>query len=602
MRWSVAATLVVLACGGAPSARAPANAPPLGVCDGFDALRDLQSSLRTPSSFGASSDLYFLIDADEELGWLALVRKKLPRDHDLVPKLETLTHVLEDRRSKIASSVHAVEDTYERTEAALEATAKCGAIDLNNPAKLPSGEIDEKVRKKNETIAASTTCEQSRRLFESVASLNLSSEISSRSIAVQLREVRLDGDRAPVRDRLSATLKAHAEALHAFRALVAPSVEEQDPALVALTRTRDDVIGQLTASIVRCVERSSDLDRIVGAKVDPRRVTLTVRPKWTGVLASLPHEESFGSGFVVRWRDRRGVVETRVVTNNHVIDGAFDADIVADDDSGRKTTGTLVQSNPHDDIAILKIDSASFTDGLAFRLAPVHEQDLVTAAGFPGLGVRPSFQITKGTVSNAKFALTSNTDPLATYLQHTAPIDAGNSGGPLLDADGLLIGMNTLKVVGRENVGLAVPAPRILRALLRAEQPVEFDTRHAEASCNTIISALSALQPAGQAMSRFGLELFEWHTAAQGSTDAATYRSRVRDWTETPVNNARLRIYGAARVLVEQDGGVRPYTTCKDVAPAKTPGSWVATLPTRKGSHALRFAEEHGVVRLVGID
>jgi S1-C subfamily serine protease len=363
-------------------------------------------------------------------------------------------------------------------------------------------------------------------------------------------------------------------------------------------------------------------ERVVGGPVEPRRVTVTVRPKWTGALAELPHPEAFGSGFIVRWRSATGVVETRIVTNNHVMAGAFEADIVPGDrdkDHGRSRApcnrapagcrdgaawhATLVQANPHDDVAILKLDgdaASAFSEGIGFRLTPAREEEPVVAAGFPGVGVEPSFQVSRGSVSNAAFGADPNTEgAMRALVQHTAPIDPGNSGGPLLDADGQLLGMNTFKIVGRDNVGLAIPTPRIQEALLRSERRALFDAKNAEGSCNAAVAALASPHPAGEAMSRFGLSVFVWTEAQPRHDERVDYKDEVRGQPSTPVDLARLTAYAAVRAAVERERGVRPYEVCEGLKPGAERGTFVATFHTRAGKrHALVLGEEHGALRV----
>ena len=85
------------------------------------------------------------------------------------------------------------------------------------------------------------------------------------------------------------------------------------------------------------------------------------------------------------------------------------------------------------------------------------EDEDIVAAGFPGLQNKPSWQMTRGSVSNAYLTLP---DEKRTFIQHTAAIDPGSSGGPLLhkkDGKYEVLGLNTLKAFTRDRVGIAVP-------------------------------------------------------------------------------------------------------------------------------------------------
>lgn len=150
-----------------------------------------------------------------------------------------------------------------------------------------------------------------------------------------------------------------------------------------------------------------------------------------------------GSGFAV---DRR-----HILTNAHVIDGAMKVAVVSD----RVTLpAEVVFSDPHNDIAMLRVAEdleavAQFRDGLDIHLG----EDIVVL-GFPLQGLLGSGpQVTAGNVS-ALCGMGSDTS----VIQFTAPIASGNSGGPILDSSGLVIGivhssLNTERV--RQGGGVA---------------------------------------------------------------------------------------------------------------------------------------------------
>jgi S1-C subfamily serine protease len=603
-----ASALVALAaaCGGAPQgARAPEMDPELAeACRAFDPLTDLYAALESPAAFGASTDLVYLVQIDQELGYLEPARTSVAAGSAVGKELASLDAALRARRDAVASALAEVDASYEAAEEVLAATRP----------------------------AFAKTTDAAARLWATARAVDLTSDVSASSVAAQLMELRLDSTRGPLRDRLASALKKHAALLEHFHALAAPKdVDEgSSPSWAALSETVATSLRKVSRA---CVGTMRESDRVVGGPAEPRRVTVVVRPKWTGKLAQLPHAEEFGSGFVVRWKNAQGKVETRIVTNNHVMDGAFEAEIAFEEEATRgKLTASLVRASPTDDVAVLRVDPGSegaFGPGLAFRLAPAREEEEIVAAGFPGIGVKPSFQVSKGTVSNAKFGVEDpDASLLEAYIQHTAPIDPGNSGGPLLDATGHLLGMNTFKVVGRENVGLAIPASRIQIALLRAEERRAFGARLAEATCNAVVGALASSRPAPQAISRMGLALYDWAESRQGSVESARWRAVVegqahgQEVVDNPSEEARLRAYGSLRAAVEDDDGVRPFEACFDVRPKEhtpkehsiggnsiggtsaggTTGAYLAKFKTRTGTHELELAEEHGLLRVVAFE
>ncbi len=133
-----------------------------------------------------------------------------------------------------------------------------------------------------------------------------------------------------------------------------------------------------------------------------------------------------GSGFAV---DRR-----HILTNAHVIEGTSKITVVSD----RVTLpAEVIFSDPHNDIAMLRVTedleaAAQFRDGIEIHLG----EDIVVL-GFPLQGLLGSGpQVTAGNISSL-CGLGSDTG----VIQFTAPIASGNSGGPILDASGLVIGI-----------------------------------------------------------------------------------------------------------------------------------------------------------------
>lgn len=157
---------------------------------------------------------------------------------------------------------------------------------------------------------------------------------------------------------------------------------------------------------------------------------------------------SLGSGFLI---DKSGYV----VTNNHVIDGADEIAVVLHDE--RKFVAKVVGHDPKTDLALLKINSnsdlpfVSFGDSDKARVG-----DWVLAIGNPlGLGGT----VTAGIVSARGRDIRSG--PYDDYIQTDAPINRGNSGGPLFNLGGEVIGINTAILSpsgGSIGIGFAVPS------------------------------------------------------------------------------------------------------------------------------------------------
>jgi serine protease Do len=139
--------------------------------------------------------------------------------------------------------------------------------------------------------------------------------------------------------------------------------------------------------------------------------------------------QALGSGFVIS-------EDGYIVTNNHVIEGADE--ILIEFRTGETLEAALIGTDPNTDIALLKVEAdaglpfVTFGDSEAMRVG-----DWVMAMGNP-LG--QGFSVSVGIVSASGRALSGTYDD---YIQTDAAINRGNSGGPLFNLDGDVIGVNT---------------------------------------------------------------------------------------------------------------------------------------------------------------
>jgi serine protease Do len=275
---------------------------------------------------------------------------------------------------------------------------------------------------------------------------------------------------------------------------------------------------------------------------------LAVRYGTLAPLFSAHADDSFGSGFVMVRRDETSS-KAFVVTNRHVVGLASEAAILFEG-SEQARVGKVAYVDDVYDLAVLALESADdVVGGLALEPQPARDQDVVVASGFPGIGGKPSYQVTRGYVSNERFSLLDGGSEQH-YVQHTAPIDPGSSGGPLTTQAGRLLGVNTLKVRNRENVGLAVPAAVVELAL---GQVVRRATRDARAECDELLRRLGADDGALVALERIiGARLVaEQGLASLGALpgDGSEWRDRfIDDPTEVFLRAVALRLQSAARM------------------------------------------------------
>ena len=162
-----------------------------------------------------------------------------------------------------------------------------------------------------------------------------------------------------------------------------------------------------------------------------------------------PHpSQALGSGFIV---DDSGII----VTNNHVVSGADKLSVTLKD--GRKFTAKLLGVDPKTDLAVLKIEADGKLPTVGWgNSEKLRVGDPVFAVGAP-FGLTGS--VTSGIVSARGRDIGAG--PYDDFIQVDAPINKGNSGGPLFDAQGHVVGVNTAIYSpsgGSVGIGFSIPA------------------------------------------------------------------------------------------------------------------------------------------------
>jgi len=161
-------------------------------------------------------------------------------------------------------------------------------------------------------------------------------------------------------------------------------------------------------------------------------------------------EQSLGSGVIVS-------ADGYILSNNHVVEGADEVKVAlsgSDDEFIAKVIGT----DPQTDISVLKIDAKNLPPVTITDSDNLQVGDLVLAVGNP-LGVGQT--VTMGIVSATGRGLGHQILDYEDFIQTDAAINRGNSGGPLVDAEGRLVGINTVILSpsgGSIGIGFAIPA------------------------------------------------------------------------------------------------------------------------------------------------
>jgi S1-C subfamily serine protease len=178
--------------------------------------------------------------------------------------------------------------------------------------------------------------------------------------------------------------------------------------------------------------------------VGPAVVSLAVDTRAPGRPAELP---GAGSGVVI-------TPDGFIVTNSHVVHNAHRLRVTLTD--GQSFVASHVGEDPATDLAVVRVQAAGlpcavFGDAVALRVG-----QLVIAIGNP-LGFQST--VSTGVVSALGRSLRSQEGRLIeNIIQHTAPLNPGNSGGPLVDSRGRVVGINTAIIAMAQGIGFAVPS------------------------------------------------------------------------------------------------------------------------------------------------
>jgi S1-C subfamily serine protease len=194
----------------------------------------------------------------------------------------------------------------------------------------------------------------------------------------------------------------------------------------------------------------------------PARIARDIGPAVVTVVSQLPSQDSFfgsyqppparGSGVII---DPRGYV----ITNYHVVEGAEELFVVLAD--GRQKQASLVGTDdPFSDLALVKIDGDNYPTARLGDSDTLQQGNWVITIGSALGDFRNT--VTVGVVSALGRSLQTNGAVLDDLIQTDAPINHGNSGGPMLNLAGEVIGINTAIIRGgeqqAEGIGFAIPS------------------------------------------------------------------------------------------------------------------------------------------------
>jgi serine protease Do len=259
--------------------------------------------------------------------------------------------------------------------------------------------------------------------------------------------------------------------------------------------------------------------------------------------------EARGSGFII---DANGTI----VTNNHVVKNARSVSVTLDD--GTVLQAKVLGTDPRTDIAVLKVDSPKPLPFITLgNSRDVKPGEWVVAMGNPfGLGGT----VTAGIVSAVSRDIGEG--PYDQFIQIDAPINQGNSGGPLFTQDGKVIGMNTAILSpsgGSIGIGFAIPSDMIRTVTAQLEHggkvtrgyvgveaqsitPTTAQALHLKQNGGALLAGVSPDSPASEA----GLQ--------PGDVIQAVNGTKIADPRDLAVNVAGIQPGQEAHLTVLRDG------------------------------------------------
>ena len=186
------------------------------------------------------------------------------------------------------------------------------------------------------------------------------------------------------------------------------------------------------------------------------------------IIVDFGEMSSSGTGFVIN-------EEGHVITNQHVVENANTVEIFHKAFIGSGLLGRVIWRSPSYDLAIIHTPELNLRP-LRIRTSSLKLEEKVRAVGYPGAAdlttdiiedmVTPSWN--QGSVG--KLFTHASAGANIPYVQHSAAINSGNSGGPLLDRCGAVVGVNTFKPSARIELGSQDPQVFLQQGMLEVEQ------------------------------------------------------------------------------------------------------------------------------------
>lgn len=202
-------------------------------------------------------------------------------------------------------------------------------------------------------------------------------------------------------------------------------------------------------------------------KVAPAAVVVSTKSVTQGYFMHTQEVEGIGSGFIIN-------EEGYILTNYHVIQGAQEISVTLSNDV--TTTAQIVNYDENQDVAMIKITDESVKIPATVELGDsdsLQPGEEVIAIGTP-LSTELSSTVTKGIISATSRSVAVESGVTMNLIQTDAAINAGNSGGPLVNTKGEVVGINSSKISGEavEGIGFSIPINDIKDKIESLSKPI----------------------------------------------------------------------------------------------------------------------------------
>lgn len=186
----------------------------------------------------------------------------------------------------------------------------------------------------------------------------------------------------------------------------------------------------------------------IAEKVSPSIVAISLKTMARDYFGRVYEGQGTGSGIII---DNQG----HIVTNNHVVEDADDITVVLS--NGKELEATLVGRDPQTDLAVIKVAPDNLTAAELGASSKLKVGELAVAIGSP-MGTEYAGSVTAGIISGLNRTVSVGDNSIK-LIQTDAAINPGNSGGALVNSEGKVIGINTIKLAETtvEGMGFAIP-------------------------------------------------------------------------------------------------------------------------------------------------